>query len=104
MTDDFYRLNFGQFHAYLSELPPFLSSFDTYVEGLDRVNDTAPNVTSDEAQHLWNNPWLWYAEVSLLADEKDLPQDIRETAWLFDSLGYKMVVNCSSTGKKQFQP
>jgi hypothetical protein len=98
MTDDFYRLNFGQFHSYLSEMPPFLNSFTTYVMGLEKVNETAPNVTADDAQHLWRNPWSWQAEVSLLADEKDLPNDMRETAWLLEGLGYKMVVNCSSTG------
>ncbi|KAF1364665.1 hypothetical protein EJ07DRAFT_151120 [Lizonia empirigonia] len=32
-----------------------------------------------------------------LTDEKDLTRDIREIAWFLDGLGYKMVVNCSST-------
>jgi hypothetical protein len=104
MTDDFYSLNFGRFHTYLAEQLPFLSSFDTWIEGLDKVNETAPNVTKNDAQHLWSNPWLWHAEVSLLADDKDLPSDIRETAWLLDGLGYKMVLNCSSTGKIYLHP
>ncbi|KAJ8112531.1 hypothetical protein OPT61_g5117 [Boeremia exigua] len=100
MTDGFYSVNFGKFHTYLEEMPPFLSvELSSGVMGLDKVNETAVNVTESDAQTLWNNPWLWHAEVSLLADEKDLPQEIRETAWLLDGLGYKMVVNCSSTGE-----
>ncbi|KAH6633296.1 hypothetical protein C7974DRAFT_169050 [Boeremia exigua] len=97
MTDGFYSVNFGKFHTYLEEMPPFLSTFSSGVNGLGEVNETAPNVTSNDAQQLWKNPWLWHAEVSLLADEKDLPRDITETAWFLDGLGHKMVVNCSST-------
>jgi hypothetical protein len=103
MTDGFYSINFGKFHSYLEEMGPFLgASSSSWVISLDKVNENAPNVTGNDAQHLWNNPWPWYAEVSLLADEKDLPRDIRETAWLLDGLGYKMVMNCSSTGEPKF--
>jgi hypothetical protein len=98
MTDDFYSVNFGKFHTFLEEMPPFLTPFARGVTGLEKVNRTAPNVTESDSQHLWNNPWPWYAEVSLLADEKDLPRDIKQTAWLLDALGYRMVINCSSTG------
>lgn len=103
MTDEFYSINFGRFHSYLEETGPFLGTPSMgWVKGLDKVNETAPNVTETDAQQLWKNPWPWYAEVSLLADEKDLPSDIRETAWLLDGLGYKMVINCSSTGESKF--
>ncbi|KAH7086978.1 hypothetical protein FB567DRAFT_549402 [Paraphoma chrysanthemicola] len=70
MTDGFYSINFGKFHKYLEEMPPFLSTFETGVMGLNEVNETAPNVTRNDSQQLWTNPWPWYAEVSLLADEK----------------------------------
>jgi hypothetical protein len=38
-------------------------------------------------------------KVSLLTDAKDLSQEMKDVAWLLDDLGYKMVVNCSSTGR-----
>ena len=95
MTDSYFSLNFGKFHKFFEEQPPFISK---WLLGWDDVPKIAPNATDEDASQMWTNPWPWMAEVSLLIDQKDLPEDMEGIAWLLNGLGYKMVLDCYSTG------
>jgi len=96
VSDGLLSLNFLKFHKYLEEQAPFVTSA---LKGWDNVPKFAPNVTDENSSEMWQNPWHWMAEVSLLVEEKDLPEDIAGAAWLLNGFGYKMVVQCSSTGR-----
>lgn len=95
MTDGYFSLNFGKFHKYFKEQSPSISQ---WLLGWDDVPKIAPNVTDDDASQMWTNPWKWMAEVSLIIDQEDIPEDMRGIAWLLNGLGYKMVLDCYSTG------
>jgi hypothetical protein len=97
LRDDFFAsLDFMKFHRYLEEQSPFIN------QGLmgygNESSAIAPNVTKEDSDQMWSNPWRWMAQVSLLVDQQDLPSDMGGTVWLLDGLGFEMIVDCHSTG------
>jgi hypothetical protein len=101
LTDKFFAsLDFMKFHRYLEEQSPFINQWFIGYDN-ESISTIAPNVTEEEADQMWSNPWRWMAQVSLLIDQKDLPSDMAGTTWLLDGLGFKMVVDCHSSRKSR---
>jgi hypothetical protein len=71
-------LDFMKFHPYLEEQSPFINQWLTGYDN-ESISTIVPNVTEEEADQTWSNPWRWMAQVSLLIDQKDLPSDMAGT-------------------------
>ena len=98
-----HQMRYLDFHKYIQERPPFSPSTISggpSPDGMDYINTTAPYITDNEANGVFNNPWHFvsavavYEENALHSKVEDL--DVWRPDWVFDFL----MVLCNTTGRQ----
>ncbi|KAF2110525.1 hypothetical protein BDV96DRAFT_635562 [Lophiotrema nucula] len=80
LVGSLHQTHFFDMHRYLREPAPF---YNQTLLGMDEVPHIAPNVTDEEANDVFSNPWHWLAIFSISKDRELMPETYKnsEKVW-----------------------
>ena len=99
LNSDVHSIWFSDWHLYVKENRPFNNTPETGT--FLGPNFVERNLTWDDANSMFRNPWHWLSEIGVTQYKPDVPVAFADTTFQWDIDGYeslKFLLWCNTTG------